>query len=214
MTWATSGGLTRALSCYLVTDGRIESEERLVEICRAAIGGGVTAVQLRLKGWSDRKVFEAARAMREICSDTGTLYLVNDRVDIALATGADGVHLGVDDFPVAAARRILGAQSVVGYSPEQEDDRSAALRDAADYLGVGPLFATGTKADAGAPLGIERFTKIVNEVNVPVVAIGGITARNARDAYQAGAAGVAVVSSVFFAEDPAAAAHAIVAAQR
>jgi thiamine-phosphate diphosphorylase len=189
---STPRDLSAALRCYLVTDPGVESVERTVEICRQAIEGGVTAIQLRAKGWPDR----------------GALFLVNDRVDIALASRADGVHLGVEDLPVESARQLLGTQAIIGYSPEDEADRAEALVQGADYLGVGPVFETATKTDAGPAIGVERFAEITRAVNVPVIGIGGIMPENAGRVRAAGAAGVAVVSAIFYAADPSAAARA------
>lgn len=199
--------LRQHLARYLVTDPRVESEDRLVEIVAAAIDGGMTAVQLRAKGWTDRRALEAAIRLKTLCRERDVMFLVNDRVDIALASGADGVHLGVDDLPVATARELLGRGAVIGYSPESEGDRADALLAGADYLGVGPVFGTATKADAGPALGLPDFRRIVKNVDVPVIGIGGIDQRNARSVIEAGAAGVAVVSAVFFAEQPEAAAR-------
>lgn len=202
------------LRCYLVTDPRVESVDQLVDIVSAAIDGGMTAVQLRAKGWTDRQALDAARRLRDLCNERDVMFLVNDRVDIALASGADGVHLGVDDFPVGAARDLLGRNAIIGYSPESEADRRDAIAAGADYLGVGPVFGTKTKADAGQPLGLPAFQQIVELVDVPVVGIGGIDRANARSVLQAGAAGVAVVSSVFFVDQPATAARELVEAMR
>ncbi|HLT20662.1 MAG TPA: thiamine phosphate synthase [Thermomicrobiales bacterium] len=204
----TRARLSKALRCYLVTDPGVESVERTVEICRQSIDGGVTAIQLRAKGWPDRRALEAALALRALCAKAGVLFLVNDRVDLALASDADGVHLGVEDLPVEVARRLLGEEAIIGYSPEGERDRAEALRHGADYLGVGPVYATATKADAGPALGVERFTEIVRSVDVPVIGIGGLKPDNARAVRDAGAAGFAVVSAIFYADDPAAAARA------
>lgn len=194
---------------YLVTDPRAGSVNRLVAICQQALSGGVTAVQLRVKGWSDRDALDAGRKVRMLCSEAGALYLVNDRVDLALATDADGVHLGVDDLPVDVARKLMGPDAVIGYSPETEADRERAETQGANYLGVGPVYGTATKGDAGQELGLDRFREIVQASSVPVVGIGGIDIEHAREVIDAGACGVAIVSAVFFAEDPPAAARAL-----
>ena len=138
--------LRDSLFCYLVTDPRVESIERLTEIVSLAIEGGVTAVQLRAKGWSDRQTLDAAGRLSAICRNRSVLFLVNDRVDIAMACGADGIHLGVEDLPVGVARDLMGADAVIGYSPETDSDLRAAFDAGVDYLGVGPVFATATKA--------------------------------------------------------------------
>ncbi len=191
-----------ALRRYLVTDARAGSVERLVAICAAALDGGITTVQLRAKDWTDRQLLEAATALRSLCRDAGALLIVNDRVDIALASGADGVHLGVDDLPVAAARRILGPDALIGYSPESAADRERAEHDGADYLGVGPVYGTTTKGDAGAAIGLEGLQRAVTATTLPVIGIGGIAIETAGAVIEAGAAGVAVVGAVFLADDP------------
>lgn len=197
-----------ALRRYLVTDIRAGSVERLVEICRAAIDGGMTTVQLRAKGWTDRQLLEAANALAPICRSSGALLIVNDRVDVALAAGADGVHLGVDDLPVAAARRLLGPAALIGYSPETPEDRIQAEQDGADYLGVGPVYGTTTKDDAGAAIGLDGIRAAVAASPLPIVGIGGIGIDTARPVVEAGAVGVALVGAVFLSDDPrSAAAH-------
>lgn len=194
------------LRCYLVTDASAGDVGRLTAICDAAVKGGVTAVQLRSKGWSDRKLLAAANELRRVCDRGGALFIVNDRVDIALASNADGVHLGVDDLPVAAARALLGSGKFIGYSPETAEDRVMAAEAGADYLGIGPVFGTTTKGDAGEALGLDRFAELVLESTLPVIGIGGIAIDDARSVIDAGAVGVAVVGAVFFADDPRAAA--------
>jgi thiamine-phosphate diphosphorylase len=147
-----------------------------------------------------------ATALLPLARAAGVPLLINDQVDIALAAGADGVHLGVDDLPVAAARRLL-PDGIIGYSPETAADARQAAADGADYLGVGPFAVTSTKADAGAPIGSEGLAELAAATSLPVVAIGGVTETNAGAAVAAGAAGVAVVSAVVCARDPAAAAR-------
>ncbi len=198
--------LRDALRVYVLTDHQLargRSERAIVE---QAIAGGATAIQLR---WKRGPLFEAVdlgRALRDICRDAGVLFVVNDRVDLALAVEADGVHLGEEDLPVPEARRIAGDRLIIGYSPPTLVEAVEAERNGADYLGVGPVFGTATKADAGPAIGVDRVAQIVRAVSVPVVGIGGITAGNAPEVIRAGAAGVAVISSVVGAEDVRAAA--------
>ncbi|HYI14958.1 MAG TPA: thiamine phosphate synthase [Thermomicrobiales bacterium] len=199
--------LAPRLRRYLVTDARAGSVERLVEICRAALDGGVTAIQLRAKGWTDQQLLDAALALAPLCRDAGALFLVNDRLDIALASGADGIHLGVDDLPVAAARRLLGPVAIIGYSPEGDDDRLGAEAAGADYLGVGPVYGTGTKLDAGDAIGLDGLRSVVDQTQLPVIGIGGITIERAAEVVATGAVGVAIVGAVFMASDPASAAR-------
>ena len=204
--------LAARLRCYLVTDGGDEAGAvtRLEELSVAALAGGVTTVQLRAKGWNDRQLLAAALALRARCDAAGALLLVNDRVDIALAAGADGVHLGVDDLPVAVARRLLGPDAIIGYSPATDADRLDAERDGADYLGVGPVYLTSNKPDAGAAIGLDGLARVVRATTLPVVGIGGITLERAADVLLSGAAGVAVVGAIWNAPDPRAAAERLV----
>jgi thiamine-phosphate pyrophosphorylase len=199
--------LTARLKRYLVTDSSIGSVERLVETCQAALDGGVTAIQLRAKGWTDRQLLDAAVALAPRCHSAGALFIVNDRLDIALASGADGLHLGVDDLPVAVARRLLGPEAVIGYSPERDDDRLEAEAAGASYLGVGPVYGTSTKLDAGSAIGLAGLERVVAATSLPVIGIGGITMERAAEVVCTGAVGVAVVGAIFLADDPAAAAR-------
>ena len=199
--------LAPRLRRYLVTDARAGSVERLVEICRVALDGGMTAIQLRAKGWTDRQLLDAALALQPLCHAAGALFVVNDRLDIALAAGADGVHLGFNDMPVAVARRLLGLGAVIGYSPEKDADRRNAEAAGADYLGVGPVYGTGTKSDAGEAIGLDGLRRVVSATSLPVIGIGGITIEQAAEVVTTGAVGVALVGAVFMAADPADAAR-------
>ncbi|MDQ3547824.1 MAG: thiamine phosphate synthase [Chloroflexota bacterium] len=199
--------LAPRLRRYLVTDARAGSVERLVEICRAALDGGVTAIQLRAKGWTDRQLLDAAQSLGPFCRDSGALFIVNDRLDIALAAGADGVHLGIDDLPVAVARRLLGPEAVIGYSPDNDADRRTAEAAGANYLGIGPVYRTGTKLDAGDAIGLDGLRRVVSATRLPVIGIGGITIEQAADVVNMGAVGVAVVGAIFFTADPTATAR-------
>jgi thiamine-phosphate pyrophosphorylase len=198
--------LEQRLRRYLVTDARAGSVERLVATCAAALGGGITAVQLRAKEWPDRDLLAAALALAPLCRAHDALFIVNDRVDIALASGAHGVHLGVDDLPVDAARRLLGPDAVLGYSPESDADRVRAEQAGADYLGVGPVYGTATKSDAGDAIGLDGLRRAVAATPLPVIGIGGISIERAAEVASTGAVGVALVGAVFFASDPRAAA--------
>lgn len=171
------------------------------------MAGGITAIQLRAKGWTDLQLYDAGTRLRALCRDSGVLLVINDRVDIALAVDADGVHLGIDDLPVGEARRLLGQVGIIGYSPEGDDDRKAAEEAGASYLGIGPVYTTGTKSDAGAAIGPGGLQRVVDQTGLPVIGIGGITAERAQDVIAAGAVGVAVVGDVFLATDPEAAAR-------
>ncbi|MBI3997815.1 MAG: thiamine phosphate synthase [Armatimonadetes bacterium] len=194
------------LSLYVLTD-RVLSGRSHEEQAAEAIRGGATAIQLREKTFSTRQMVEVGTRLAELCRRSGVVVMVNDRADVAVACAADGVHVGEDDLPVAAARRIVGAGKVVGASADTVEAAVRAEREGADYLGVGSLFATATKPDAGAPIGLGALRDIVRAVRIPVVGIGGITPDNAPDVIRAGAAGVAVISAVVGQPDIAAAAR-------
>lgn len=191
---------------YVITDRTLGGHE---DITRAALAGGATVVQLRDKQASSRRLYEIALRLRHLLADANIALIVNDRVDIALAADTHGVHAGPDDLPVAAARRILGSARVVGASAGTISEAVEAERAGSDYLGVGPVFPTGTKPDAGAPIGLEGLRRIASSVTIPVVGIGGITADNAGKVIEAGAAGVAVISAVAAADDRVRAVRAI-----
>ncbi len=192
------------LKLYLVADPD-HCPSSLVEAVRAALAGGVTAVQLRAKSLTDREMTALAVRLREATTSHDALFLVNDRVDIALAAGADGVHLGVSDLHPANARRITPPEFLIGYSPDDATD--IAGENAADYYGIGPVFGTRSKSDAGDAIGLDAFAARVAASPVPVIGIGGIGASNAGSVIERGAAGVAVISAILGAPDPAEAAR-------
>ncbi|MEN3184953.1 MAG: thiamine phosphate synthase [Atribacterota bacterium] len=182
------------LSLYVITDRRIQKRTNL-EVVEEAIAGGASVIQLREKDLSTREFLEEALLLREYTKRHGVLFIVNDRVDIALASGADGVHLGAEDMPLLYARRIA-PRLIIGYSCDTKEEAQEAERLGADYLGVGTVFPTATKKDAGPPIGLDRLREIVSAVSIPVVAIGGITLENVEAVLATGVAGVAVVSAI------------------
>ena len=194
-------------SLYLVTDRALARGRALADIVRAAVSGGVTCVQVREKDVGTRKFIAEARAVQAALRGTGVPLIVNDRVDVALAIGADGVHLGQRDMALADARRLGPPGWIVGVSAESVEDAVRAERDGADYVGVSPVFATPTKADHAAPLGLAGLRAIRSATKLPLVAIGGIHAGNAREVVRAGADGLAVVSAIVAVDDPRAAAE-------
>jgi thiamine-phosphate pyrophosphorylase len=199
-------------SVYLVTDRALAGDRSLVSVIRAALDGGVGVVQIREKNLSSRAFYETALEIVRLARPMGRAAIVNDRLDIAMACGADGVHLGQTDLPCEEARRLGGPGLIVGVSVGTEAEAVAAERAGADYLGISPVFATPTKPDAPEPAGLAGLQRIRRVVRLPLVAIGGIHAGNAADAIRAGADGVAVVSAVMAASDPRAAAAALMKA--
>lgn len=190
------------LSVYVITDRRLAGTRSILDVVRAAIRGGATVIQLREKEATTREMVELGQALLRITREAGVPLIVNDRVDVALAIDADGVHVGQDDMPAAMARRLIGPHKILGVSAETVEEAVAAQRDGADYLGVGDIYGTTTKPDAGPPIGLEGLRRIVKAVSIPCVGIGGIHPENAAAVIEAGAAGVAVVSAVMAAPDP------------
>jgi len=180
----------------------------LRELARAAIAGGADAIQLREKGVADDEMLALAAELRELTDETGRIFIVNDRPDVAAIVGADGVHLGQHDLPIADARRLLRQGAVVGRSSHSLAQAKAAVNEGADYVSVGPVFDTPTK-DAGPPVGLELVAEVARCVSLPVVAIGGITAETAGAVAAAGARIIAVSSAVCSVDDPQAAAEKI-----
>ncbi|GGL39454.1 thiamine-phosphate synthase [Halarchaeum grantii] len=195
------------IDTYLVTQGSRSRGRTTEDVVAAAIRGGVDVVQLREKGASARERYHLGRALREQTREADVTFLVNDRVDIAAAIEADGVHLGDEDLPVAAARERLGDDAVVGRSVSTVEGARRAVQAGADYLGVGAVYATDSKdvREEHAEVGPDRVAAIADAVDVPIVGIGGITPANAPDVIRAGADGVAVVSAITAADDPEAA---------
>ena len=205
-----SPNLADMLAVCLVADPE-QTERDLAEDVLAALEGGVTCVQLRAKRLSDRDAWHLAMRLRADCRAFGAMFIVNDRFDVALLAQADGVHLGATDLPVGMARWLAGDDFVIGYSTNSRYDASAGGR--ADYFGVGPIFATASKADAGEPIGVDgfpRWTEFMDDK--PLVAIGGITAANAPEVIAAGATGVAVIGEILRAAEPQTAAARLVEA--
>jgi thiamine-phosphate pyrophosphorylase len=192
----------------VLTDTSLASRTH-VDIARAAFLGGADAVQIRDKSATAQNLGFAVAECQPLARKCGGVLLVNDRVDVALVYGADGAHVGQDDLPAAAARRLLPRPAILGVSVSNLEEAERAARDGADYLGVGPVFATGTKKDAGPPLGLEAIAALVRAAPLPVVAIGGIDYENVAAVVRTGVAGVAVVSAVSGAADMAAAARAL-----
>jgi len=194
---------------YVILDPALTRGRPVAAVASAAIAGGATLLQVRAKGATTRRLIALVDAVQAVAGPHGVPVIVNDRADVAFACGAAGVHLGPDDLPPAAARRLLGPGSLVGCSAGTPDEALAAALGGADYVGTGDVFGTTSKGDADAPIGLAGLAAVVDASSIPVVAIGGVTAANAGQAIAAGAAGVAVIGAVGLADDPEAAARAI-----
>ena len=185
-----------------------------LDIARAALEAGCPMLQLRAKDLSTRELLALGMQLRQLTRDRGALFIVNDRVDIAWAIEADGVHLGEQDLPVAVARRLLGKQAIIGASVITPERAIEAKSGGASYLGVGPIYPTPSKADAGDAIGCAPIGQIKHAAGLPVLAIGGITRDNVAAVIRAGADGVAVISAVSEADDMAGATSALLDAVR
>lgn len=195
-------------SIYLVTDDGCLQGRALIDCVREALEGGVTLVQYRAKTASSAEMYAEALQLKALCDSFNVPLIINDRLDIAMAVGAAGVHLGQDDLPCAAARKILGEDYIIGVSAHNPAEAKTALQSGADYLGCGAVFGTATKADV-KKLGTEGLTAICREKGLPVVGIGGVTADNYREVRAAGADGAAIVSGILAQPDIRATVEAI-----
>lgn len=194
------------LSLYLVTDRPLSRGRATVDVVREAVAGGVTCVQLREKNCSVEEFIGEARQLHGFLRPLGIPLIINDSVEVAAAVGAEGLHLGQQDMPLEQARKVLPSCGIIGISAESLEDAIRAEEQGADYIGVSPVFATPTKTDTAPPLGLDGLRAIRAAVKIPLVAIGGIHAENAREVVRAGADGLAVVSAIVSAGDPRAAA--------
>jgi len=189
-------------SLYLVTDRSLSRGRATVDIVREAVAGGVTCVQLREKSCSTKEFIEEAQKLHALLAPLGIPLIINDNVDVALAVGAEGVHLGQQDMPIAEARKLGPSNWVIGVSAESLEDAICAEQAGADYIGVSPVFPTPTKTDTAPPLGLKGLREIRTAVQIPLVGIGGLHLNNVRDVVCAGADGVAVASAIVAADSP------------
>lgn len=203
--------LRQALSVYLVMGLQEVQGRDPVTLAKEALIGGVTMIQLREKKKEAKEIIKIGSAIRELCAEYRVPFIVNDRVDIAVILEADGVHLGRDDIPPAQARKLLRPDQIIGVSAGDRIEAELALHEGGDYLGVGSIFATSTKSDAGPPVGL-KWVKEARDLSpgIPIVGIGGINEDNAMGVIQAGADGVAVVSAIVHKERPTEAAQRLV----
>ena len=197
---------------YLVTDGRLSGGRSHSQIVEAAIRGGVSVVQYREKTATTRRMIEEAKELLRLCRAARVPFIVNDRVDVALAVDADGVHVGQDDMPAALVRSLIGGAKILGVSAASPEEARKAEADGANYIGASPVFGTPTKTDAPPAIGVDGLRSLVAAVHIPVVAIGGMKAQNVAAIVSAGASGIAVVSAIVAALEVESAARALRAA--
>lgn len=209
--WGSFGGAALARLHVITVTGR--PPDVLADVDRA-LAGGAPLVQLRVKGYTDRARWLLAREVSKRCHRAGARCVVNDRADVAAAVGADGVHLGSDDLPVAAARALLGDRALVGATCRDPEAARQAEAEGATYVGVGPVYPTNTKTGLPAPLGPAGVSRVAQAVGVPVIAIGGVTASRVVALLEAGAHGVAVHGAIASALHPQVAIEELTAAIR
>jgi thiamine-phosphate pyrophosphorylase len=197
---------------YAILDPEQTKGRSPESVLRELLEGGVTILQLRVKTMAPREFFELARRVRSETKAHGCKLIVNDRVDIALACDADGVHLGQEDLPLAIGRKLTG-QKIVGISTHDIDQAKEAEQSGADYIGFGPMFGTTTKATGYSARGVEMLRQVRAAVKLPIVAIGGINEQNVRQVWQAGADSAAIISDILGADDVAAKVSRILASR-
>jgi thiamine-phosphate pyrophosphorylase len=195
--------------CFIADSGATEGRD-ILSLVKRAVDGGATLIQLRGKIWSTREFLEFGIKIRKMLEVKNVPLIINDKVDIALACGAAGVHLGQEDLPLRLARKILGNKRIIGISVNTPDEAEAAENEGADYLGAGPVFPTSSKNNLGPLLGLEGIRRIRAKVKIPILAIGGIKASNAAKVISAGVDGVAVISAIAASPSPNKAATEII----
>jgi len=194
---------------HVLTDTCLQAQFSHLELAQLAIAGGADTIQLREKAAETREMIRVAEEIQAFCKRAGVTFIVNDRVDVAIASRADGVHLGQNDFPIPLARTLLGEGAIIGGSAGNMEEARKCLLEGADYIGFGPVYLTTSKEDAGPASGLDLLKQVVEEIPLPIVAIGGITRENASRVIQAGGHGIAVISAVCCQKDPADAAQCL-----
>ncbi|MFC2168066.1 thiamine phosphate synthase [Acidobacteriota bacterium] len=187
---------------HVITDTVLQSRFSHFKLAELAIKGGADTIQFRQKTGSTKEMISKSRKIKLLCAEAGVSFVVNDRLDVAIAAEADGVHLGQDDFPALLAREILTEGTFIGGSASTLEEALKCVEEGAEYVGFGPVFPTSSKDDAGPVSGIIKLKEVVDAFPIPIIAIGGITPENTREVLDTGAAGIAVISAVCCAEDP------------
>ena len=194
---------------HILTDVLLQSRFSHRKLAELAVAGGADTIQFRQKTGATKELIHRARQIQTLCRRTGVPFIVNDRIDVALAAQADGVHLGQEDFPIPLARRLLGTKAVIGGSAGTLEEARKCFLEGADYIGFGPVYPTTSKEDAAPAGGLDLLEQVATEIPLPIIAIGGITAENALQVLRAGAYGIAVISAVCCQKDPQTAAEAL-----
>ncbi len=194
---------------HVLTDACLQARFSHLELAELAIAGGADTIQFREKRGETRQLIRIAEQLQALCKKAGVAFIVNDRVDVAIASHADGVHLGQNDFPIPLARRLLGEEAVIGGSAGNMEEARKCLLEGADYIGFGPVYFTTSKEDAGPAGGLDLLKQVMEEVPLPIIAIGGLTRDNIPSVIRTGVHGIAVISAVCCQEDPSEAAKCL-----
>jgi thiamine-phosphate pyrophosphorylase len=187
---------------HVLTDSCLQTQFSHIKLAELAIAGGADTIQFREKSGETRQMIRVAEQIKALCERAGVTFIINDRVDVAMASHADGVHLGQNDFPIPLARKLLGEKAIIGGSAGTLEEARHCLLEGADYIGFGPVYPTLSKEDAGPAGGLDLLKQVVDEIALPVIAIGGITRDNAPMVIQARVHGIAVISAVCCQKDP------------
>ena len=187
---------------HVLTDTVLQSRFSHLELAEQAIKGGADTIQFRQKNGATREIIETASQLKQLCTDAGVTFIVNDRVDVAIASEADGVHLGQDDFPIPLARKLLGESRIIGGSAASLEEAQKCIAEGVDYIGFGPVYPTASKEDAGPATGIDLLKQVVEAIPLPIIAIGGVDVKNMPEVIHAGARGIAVISAVCCQDNP------------
>ena len=194
---------------HVLTDSCLQTQFSHLELAELAIAGGADTIQFREKGGETRQLIRIAEQMQALCKKAGVTFIVNDRVDVAIASRAGGVHLGQNDFPIPLARKLLGEEAIIGGSAGKMEEARKCLLEGADYVGFGPVYFTTSKEDAGPAGGLDLLKQAVKEIHLPIIAIGGLTRDNTLPVIRTGVHGIAVISAVCCQKDPTEAAKCL-----
>jgi thiamine-phosphate pyrophosphorylase len=187
---------------HVLTDTILQTHLSHLELAELAIAGGADAIQFRQKSGPSKEMIRVAGQLKDLCQKSGVTFIVNDRLDWALASQAEGIHLGQEDFPIPLARKILGEKIIIGGSAGTLEEARQCLQEGADYVGFGPVFPTTSKPDAAPASGLDLLERVVREIPLPIIAIGGIARENIHRVMQTGVYGIAVISAVCCQKDP------------
>ncbi len=194
---------------HVLTDTVLQTKFSHLELANLAIEGGADTIQFRQKSGETREMIRVAGEIQDLCKKRGVTFIMNDRVDVAIACRADGVHLGQNDFPIGLARKLMGEEAIIGGSASDLEEARKCLSEGVDYVGFGPVYPTTSKEDAGPAGGLDLLRQVVEEIPLPIIAIGGLSPENTPRVMKVGVHGIAVISAVCCQKDPTEAARCL-----